>query len=238
VRTPDGNGVVSVALETSEPARLCTLLGWVGGRSVRNRLVPVHLEAVGRLTARLHLHSAHLQVPGWFDRPVVDRADVGLEEEMVKLFGGQVSPEAARVIRKLFRRVRGTQERLGDNADTFGLIHADIHQGNYLFERGNVRLIDFGDCGWGHYLYDLAVTLSEVAALPRYRELRAALVFGYRSVRALPAEQEVMIDDFILLRQAQNLAWFVTARDDPKYRDRAALVGQGIAEIESRLGVG
>jgi Ser/Thr protein kinase RdoA (MazF antagonist) len=235
IRTPEGNGVVSVALDGIEPARICIFRGWVDGRFVRHRLMPAHPAAVGRLTARLHARSAHLHVPDWFERPLVDRADENLEAETADLFGEHVSRDAARVIRRALRQVRRTHEGLAGEPDAFGLIHADIHQGNYLFDRSEVRLIDFGDCGWGHYLYDLAVTLSEVADFPRYDAVRSALLSGYRQVRNLTAAQEAMIDDFILLREVQNLTWFVRARDDPNYRDRAALVGQRIAVMETQL---
>ena len=43
-----------------------------------------------------------------------------------------------------------------------GLIHADLHYENFLFHDGVARAIDFDDCGWGFYLYDVAVTLWEL----------------------------------------------------------------------------
>ena len=67
----------------------------------------------------------------------------------------------AAVTQAVFQRVRRVQDELGGGPDTFGLIHADIHQKNYLFCDGQLRLIDFDDSGWGHYLYDFAVTLNE-----------------------------------------------------------------------------
>jgi Ser/Thr protein kinase RdoA (MazF antagonist) len=150
VRTPGGEGVVSVAVAGMAPPRLCTLFHWIDGRFLRHRLMPVHLEAVGGVTARLHQHSAHLRVPAGFDRPSVDQADAETEEGVVRLFTDHVSLAAAEVMREVFRRVRRAQEELGSGPDTFGLIHADIHQKNYLFRDGDVHLIDFGDCGWGH----------------------------------------------------------------------------------------
>ena len=39
-------------------------------------------------------------------------------------------------------------------SDEGGLIHADLHLGNALFQRGQVKLIDFDDCGTGPRLYD------------------------------------------------------------------------------------
>jgi Ser/Thr protein kinase RdoA (MazF antagonist) len=234
VRTPDGAGVVAV--EDVTPPRLCTRFHWVDGRFLRHRFTPAQLEAVGRLTARLHQHSTHLRVPAWFDRPRVDRADVETEERVARLFAGGVSGAAAAVIHSAFQQVRAAQHQLGETSDTFGLIHADIHQMNYLFHDGDMRLIDFGDCGWGHYLYDLAVTLSELEGLPRYAQLRAALLAGYRQVRDLSPAHEGLIDTFVLLRHVQNVTWFVTVRDDPSYRDRAAQIDERVAVIGRLVG--
>jgi Ser/Thr protein kinase RdoA (MazF antagonist) len=43
--------------------RNCSLLRWVKGRSVKDRFRPHHLQAQGRLMARLHDFSAHWQPP-------------------------------------------------------------------------------------------------------------------------------------------------------------------------------
>jgi Ser/Thr protein kinase RdoA (MazF antagonist) len=96
-------------------------------------------------------------------------------------------------------------------------------------------LIDFGDCGWGHYLYDLAVTLSELEGLPNYAALRAALLAGYRSVRELSPAHESLIDTFIMLREVQNVTWFVKAREDPSYRGWATQIGERVAALERAL---
>ena len=59
-------------------------------------------------------------------------------------------------------RMRRVMMQLGDSADKVGLIHADLHLDNALFWRDNVRVIDFDDCGFGYWLYDIAVALWEL----------------------------------------------------------------------------
>lgn len=54
---------------------------------------------------------------------------------------------------------RAAMDMLGERSATFGLIHADLHLDNVLFAGGEARPIDFDDCGLGHWLYDIAVTL-------------------------------------------------------------------------------
>lgn len=235
VRTPVGEGVVTIQPPGMAIPRLCTLFRWIDGRFLHLRLTPAHLHAVGSVTARLHDHSMRVQVPAWFDRPTVDRADTETEESVMRLFTDTVSGQAADVTRRVLERTRAVQEEIGSGPDTFGLIHADIHQRNYLFQGEDVRLIDFGDCGWGHYLYDLAVTLSELEGLPRYAALRTALLAGYRSVRELSTAHEALIDTFVMLREVQNVTWFLKARDDPSYRGWAAQIGERVTALERTL---
>jgi Ser/Thr protein kinase RdoA (MazF antagonist) len=141
-------------------------------------------------------------------------------------------------MRGVFRRVRRAQDELGESPDTFGLIHADIHQNNYLFHDGEVRLIDFGDCGWGQYLYDLAVTISELDGLPGCAALRDAVLAGYRRVRDLSPVHEDLIDTFVMLREVQNVTWFLRERDDPSFRRRAVQIQERVTVLERRLGAG
>lgn len=238
VRTPGGDGVVTAAVDGMAAPSLCTLLHWMDGHRLLHRLTPAHVEAVGRVTAQLHNHSVHLRVPTWFDRTRVDRADAESEDEVVALFTDHVSEAAAAVMGSVLQQVRKTQQGLANGPETFGVIHADIHQKNYLFRGRDVRLIDFGDCGWGHYLYDLAVTVSELAVLPNGVGLREALISGYRRRRDLSSAHEALIDTFVMLREVQNLTWLVRARDDPSYAGRAAQIGDRVSALERRLRAG
>ena len=44
--------------------------------------------------------------------------------------------------------------------DEWGMIHADLHVGNFLVNDQEIIPIDFSFCGYGHYLYDLSVCLT------------------------------------------------------------------------------
>jgi Ser/Thr protein kinase RdoA (MazF antagonist) len=116
-------------------------------------------------------------------------------------------------------RVWATLRALGEGPEVFGLIHADLHQRNYLFHDGGVGAIDFDDCGYGHWLYDLAVTLNCLQSHPELPTLRAALLAGYRRGRPLPAEHKQCLDAFLALRTIQDVLWDVEERDKPEFRD-------------------
>jgi Ser/Thr protein kinase RdoA (MazF antagonist) len=124
------------------------------------------------------------------------------------------------------------KRELGTGPDVFGLIHADLHQENYLFHQGRVRAIDFDDCGWGHFVYDLAVTLGELQHLPDSDALRAGLLRGYRAVRPLPPEHERYVEVFAGLRVLKLTLWFLEQRGHPAFPDWETEVGEGLADLK------
>ena len=117
-----------------------------------------------------------------------------------------------------------------------GLIHADLHQENFLFHQGAVRAIDFDDCGWGFHLYDLAVTLSEIHGRARYPHLRDSLLDGYSRHRSLPPDPDIHLGALIMMRRLQLLAWILESRDHIAFRDRwSEWARDAMAEITAEL---
>jgi Ser/Thr protein kinase RdoA (MazF antagonist) len=233
-----------VATEGVPKPRACVLFRWLPGRFLYHHLKPTHLEHVGVFMAYLHRHASNWQFPPNFLRGRVDvltsearhisnlNPGQGTFADMVnyptqddvdgclRLVSELCTPEDLASVTRAIHQTRLVLDELGYSPEMFGLIHADLHQENYLFHRGQVGAIDFDDCGFGHYLYDLSVTLIEISGFQGYATLRNALLTGYRRVRPLPVDQESYLTRFFALRCLQLLVWVLESREHPAFRNR------------------
>jgi Ser/Thr protein kinase RdoA (MazF antagonist) len=167
---------------------------------------------LGAITARLHDHARGWRRPAGFVRKRWDvdtilgarphwgdwRAAQGLDAEGALLLGQATD------------RLAGRLRRFGTGPETFGLIHADLRLANLMVDDRGLWAIDFDDCGFGWWLYDLAAALSFIETDPRLPGLIAAWCTGYGSVAPLPAGQRRMIPDLILLRRVLLTAWLAS----------------------------
>jgi len=210
---------------------LSALFHWTAGRFLYRSLLPSHLFQVGELTARLHHHSTNWKRPAGFIRRRVDNLFCMRQEhddnfneavaaQAVQAIANVNTQQDARLVETVIRKVWAVLQRLGEGPENFGLIHADVHQSNYLFNQGRVGLIDFDDCGYGHWLYDLAVTLYCLQDHPNFANLREAFLAGYRQSRPLSLEYERYLGTFIALRTLQDMLWEIEERNRPPFSDK------------------
>jgi Ser/Thr protein kinase RdoA (MazF antagonist) len=103
-------------------------------------------------------------------------------------------------------------DQLGRDPGAFGLIHADLclgEESNVLFHQGQARPIDFDDCGFGHWVYDLAVPLAHWQTAPQWSAYRQALLSGYARVRLLSQEQLAHLELFMAARHVSEMLWAI-----------------------------
>ncbi|WP_019586364.1 phosphotransferase enzyme family protein [Deinococcus apachensis] len=213
---PPGGDVLQVIEGASPGSRwFCALFEWADGEFVGEQPLPEHLHRVGRLMAKLHAHSLTYRLPAplW-------RATLGFEGDEA-FFAGQAPLssgdraqlcEGLAVAREAFARAR--------EAGEVGLIHADLHQGNYLMQGGQAVPIDFDDAVFGPFPYDAAATLVHVRHRPDFPALRAAFLAGYASARRLSAVWSDL-DCFLVARRVWLVGWILQRAHQPGVRDWA-----------------
>ncbi|MDP9300125.1 MAG: phosphotransferase [Actinomycetota bacterium] len=231
VPTADGSLLTVTEAEGVPAPRVCVLFRWGPGRFLDAGLTTWHLERVGRFIARLHDQALDFAPPAGFERWRIGDLTTEVTAYVASAVGGQFGSKAVSIVEAVMDLVQHARQELGTGPDVFGLIHADLHQENYLFHRGRVRAIDFDDCGWGHFVYDLAVTLSELRGRRDYAALRGGLLRGYRAVRPLPPGHERYLEVFHGLRLLQLTLWFLEQRDHPAFSDWEAEARDGLVDL-------
>lgn len=170
---------------------------------------------LGEITARLHLQSRQWTLPRHFTRKRWNvetilgptphwghwRQAQGLDRGGEALLGRATEALAAKL------------HAYGTGPDTFGLIHADLRLANLMVNGDTLTAIDFDDCGFGWWAYDLAAALSFIETDPRLPDLIAAWVNGYTRIAALRPEDRAMIPSLIFLRRVLLTAWLSTRAD-------------------------
>ncbi len=202
--------VVGEQIGVPEPYPV-TVLSWLDGEILpQDRRSPHHFYRLGQLVAKLHHHAQHWKPLFELNRPVYDSTGVlGLDSTFNPdgVSDKQLPEDVRGHLQTLHEQLQEVEQRLGKNPDQFGLIHSDLSFGNVLFTANEVLPIDFDDCGFGYYLYDLAVILAGPWEKPGFQQRREALLQGYREICELPNDRLSLILTFMAMRASSLEQW-------------------------------
>jgi len=210
LRTLDGDYLFKISDPDLGVSRWVTLLCWIDGRKRTKGLRPIHMSALGRMVAELHNYSTNWLPPEGFSRPKWDwDAQLGGtlfdvdRDELIETMPIQFQ-EPFRIVST---RAKNAMSSLGEGTDAFGLIHADLYPENVLYRSGQACPIDFEDCGYSYWIWDIAVALCTWAWEENWEEMRDAFYEGYNAIRTMPEEQWRMLDLFVATQYATMLLW-------------------------------
>jgi len=176
------------------------------------------IRDIGGITARLHLQAERREYRGRLDRPAWDGEN---------LFGRNgiwgnwrdypdLTEKDRRILEAAEGRIRSWLDQYGRTPEHYGMIHGDLHFYNIIHDETGNQLIDFDDCGYGFYLYDLGCTLCTCSE--DLEELSQAWVSGYMEYRQLSREELRALPVFILLRRMMRLAWIGSHQESDTVR--------------------
>jgi amicoumacin kinase len=132
---------------------------------------------------------------------------------------------------------------LEKNSDQYGLIHTDIHSGNFFYDGTDIHVFDFDDCCYHWFCSDIAIPLYYSALykfLDGSKEERNAFagVFlkaflnGYVTENSLPEDWKRQIPLFLRLR---DVTLYSVLHKKIAPEDRDAGIQKELAEIKSRI---
>jgi Ser/Thr protein kinase RdoA (MazF antagonist) len=136
------------------------------------RLNRDHFRLRGRVLGRIHALSRTYVPSGSVRRFVWDEDNLVLQAD-------EFLPKCERIV---WREYYATKERLRDyrkSNETYGLIHGDFGETNYLYRRDQLNIFDFDDCCYHWFVYDLAITIYPHAWRKEGLQLLEWLLQGY-----------------------------------------------------------
>ena len=233
-RAIDGRQVVEVTI--GELIRQTVLFEWLPGTEPHDDHLTTKFEVLGEICARMHRHArAWARPPGFvrfdwdFDACVGNTPRWGRWQD-----GIGVGKDELTTLTAAAALMRERLDRYGRGADRFGLIHADVRLANLLVDGDDIQVIDFDDCGFGWFMFDLATAVSFIEHDPRVPALCDAWVRGYRSVMPLAEPDVAEIPTFVLLRRLQLVAWVGSHRFADAALELGAEFTAGACELAER----
>ncbi|WP_456289898.1 phosphotransferase [Paenibacillus sp. AK002] len=200
ITTPSGLRWLTIDTDHGFKAPLVTVMKWVDGVHAHERLTEDQAYQVGVLIAQLH------EAALGFERPSDCRGPVwginSYREALAKLerYAGTFLSEASFILYQLAaEKVISQLDHMNADDFNYGLIHADLHLGNLVFEGGFPHPIDFGRCGYGYFLYDLAAVMLSLVPNQRLKVLQ-----GYESVRKLGSNYIHSLECFFIMIMMEN----------------------------------
>jgi len=242
VKTPqaiaglDGADIQFVAPPGLGVSRNCVLFELIDGvEPPPDQLLPAFRQ-LGEVTARCHNHSEGWGRPPWFGRLCWDfEHSFGANANWGPWRNGpDCTPERERLLQRTVDLMERRLQRFGRGTSRYGLIHADFRLANLLVHEGDVRVIDFDDCGFGWFLYDAATAVSFFEDRADVPELMEAWKDGYRRRRVLPDGDEHELWTFIMMRRMTLFAWMGSHSETELARTEGPGYSAGTCELAER----
>jgi len=210
--------------KTVPNSRYCNLFHWVEGHFIYKSVNPKNIYCLGLLIAKLQKNAKNKKIKHrryWdADGLVGSNPKFGVIDHL-----SGVSSQEQRIItqarKKVFSKLKSFEKKFPDRQ---GLIHADLHFGNFLFQKGHLGAIDFDDCGLGFYGYDLAIPVNALDYIIKTTQkkngpkLINSIYEGYASVMPFDSNDQNMTAYFIAARKLCMLGWLQSRSDNPRLK--------------------
>lgn len=195
IQNTNGGFYTSVFHELSERMFHCVLYSWIEGEELEDDPTDDQLKAMGVAMATMHSVAPRFEMPvgaalPTFDDPLWWTEDFLLSEKSV------LEASAKDLMSSALLAIKEGVAKFYLNATPM-IIHADMHNGNVLWNEGYLSVIDFDDCGFGLPIQDFATALYYFDT----PEQDSAFKEGYRSIAPLPEYSERDMKMFFLQRR-------------------------------------
>lgn len=221
VLSKKGNLVETLEHEDIGGSRNCSVFEWIHGYFLDKSIKPKHMFEVGQLLGDFQNNTPKGKTKNrqyWTAEGLVgpnpkfgsldNLADVSAKQQRT------LTNARKSILKKLIQFEKKYPKKQG-------LIHADLHFGNILVTGKNLGAIDFDDCGYGFFAYDLAlpyISMQNYLGEKKkhlFPEYKRALINGYKTKRKWDEDDEAIFPYIITARKLLMLGWLNSRSDNP-----------------------
>jgi len=246
VRTADGRRFVHASSKEVPQQRQIDLLEWCDGIQLASIEQPLPVdsqqlqnifETIGRTMAAMHRQACAWTLPRDFVRHHWDRDGLVGPNPLWGQFWelSALSADQKTLIAQSRQRVSQRLSEIGQNPQTYSLIHADCVPENILIEAGTPHIIDFDDAGFGWHMFDIATALYFIQDDAGYETARQSLIDGYRESRPLSNEMLEQLPVFFAARSFTYLGWVHTRQKTQTAQELTPMLVQMCCAASERV---
>lgn len=185
----------------------CCCFSFVEGETIKSNslFLNENLEKIGETAAKLHKLSQKKKFTyprfAWdFDAMLGDVHRWGRWQDMK-----EISETRREILQAAEEFIKKFLDDYGKGSECYGLIHSDLHTSNFIANDREFVLIDFDDCGYGWYMYDIAAALSLYS--DELEKKRDAVLRGYLKHREITQKDFAALNVLIAARRMTRLGW-------------------------------
>lgn len=219
---PRCNGDLLGRLPASEAKEgFYALFTWAPRAGVEAPMHADQAHLVGQTLARIHQAADHFETGhrryALDERTLLDWPLKQLEPYLTNA----TSPEGTFIMEQVaqLRTLLGT---FNPGPGGWGIIHGDVHGGNYHFaEDGQITFFDFDHCGYGWRAYDFSYYYTRIQ-----ESLRTPCLQGYDAVRPLSHAERGMLTPFGRAAWMREAGGWASQTPYPSEEERQALLAE------------
>jgi len=170
----------------------------------------------GKLTGDLHRLTKDYQSAN----------DIDVRDEFDGRFSLADSVKSCPSVNKITEELIGVMMALPKDKDSYGLIHNDLHQWNFLINGDQINVFDFDDCLYGWFALDIGIALYHALWWGRKNdaghdftnEIIKNFIDGYLSANHLSGFWISKIPLFMKYRQICKFSWFYNSENEDDHQ--------------------
>ncbi|NGZ76554.1 phosphotransferase enzyme family protein [Saccharibacillus alkalitolerans] len=188
-----------------------TLLKWTEGDFLgRGEHTEESLRKMGAMMANIHEASLDFSPSAGFSRPTWGIPSFQRDWEHLRAHRRSfISDRDFELYVSAFAKAIAHIETFSIDKQNYGIIHADLHIGNIVFQQNEPYPIDFGRCGFGYHLYDIAQAIMGLQP-PQ----RTFFIEGYNKVRQLEDDAFSKIESFLIIAIIESYSFYAESGAD------------------------